>query len=189
MMAVSAVDHERAPAWRRTGANLVDMALFGGLFWLARSRGLLREKSLGARVAALPAELLREQLRSPGQWLLGTLTVDRRTGHRLALWRTLALIGFRAAGAEITRRLEPVRDPELERERQVVGEDIGVIMRRHPQASPEREAALRDAYARHQVTLPSLPRAVAPSLVAGLLNGRLRRRLAPTVEVLARGGR
>ncbi len=59
-------------------------------------------------------------------------------------------------------------------------------MRRHPQATPEREAELQAAYARHRLAVPSLPRTVAPSLVAGVLNARLRRRLAPTVEVLAR---
>jgi hypothetical protein len=175
----------KAPAWRRTGANLVDMALFGGLFWLARSRGLARENSVVARFMGLPVEVLREQLRSPGQRLLGTHTVDRRTGRRVALWRTLALIGARAAGAELTRRLEPVRTPELEREREAANAEVTDIMRRHPQASPEREAELQAAYARHSHTTPSLPRAVAPSLVVGLVTTRLRRRLAPTVEVLA----
>ncbi len=181
------MDHVNAPAWRRTGANLVDMAAFGGLFWLARSRGLVREGSVGARLAAIPVEVLREQLRSPGQRLLGTRTVDRRTGSRVALWRTLALIGSRAAGAELTRRLEPVRTPDLEREREAANAEVADIMRRHPQASPEREAELRASHARHSHATPSVPRMVAPSLVVGVLTTRLRRRLAPTVEVLARG--
>jgi hypothetical protein len=131
--------------------------------------------------------VLREQLRSPGQRLLGTQTVDRRTGRRLALWRTLVVVGSRAAGAEVTRRLQPVRTPELDREREAAGAEIAEIMRRHPQASPAREAELQAAHTRHRHTAPSLPRAVAPSLVVGLLTARLHRRLAPTAEVLARG--
>src|SRR5947209_5450234 len=95
-------DAPKAPAWRRTGANLADAAFFGALFWLARSRGLAREGSAGARLMAVPVEVLREQLRSPGQRLLGTRTVDRRTGTRVALWRTLALGGSRVAAAELT---------------------------------------------------------------------------------------
>ena len=180
------MDVAKATAWRRSGANLVDMAVFGGLFWLVRSRGLAREGSPVARLMSVPIEVLREQLRSPGQRLLGTVTVDRRTGGRLALWRTLVLVGTRAGATELTRRLEPVRTPDLEREREAANAEVADIMRRHPQATPAREAELQAAYARHRHTTPSLPRMVAPSLVAGVLNSRLRRRLAPTVEILAR---
>jgi len=178
----------KAPSWRRIGANLIDMAVFGGLWWFARQQGWVREGTVRARLMAVPGELLREQLRSPGQRVLGTITVDRRTGRRLALWRTLALVAARAAAAELTRRLEPLHTPELEREREAANTELAEIMRRHPQASPEREAELQAAYARHSHATPSLPRAVAPSLVTGLVTTRLRRRLAPTIEVLA-GGR
>jgi hypothetical protein len=181
------MDRAKAPGWRRTGANLVDMAVFGGLFWLARSRGRAREGSAAARLMGIPVEVLREQLRSPGQRLLGTRTVDRRTGTRVALWRTLALVGARAAGAELTRRLEPAPRPDLEAEREAVRAEISDIMRRHPQASPERQAELQAAHARHSRTMPSLPRMIVPSLVIGLATTRLRRHLAPTVEVLAPG--
>jgi len=182
------VDRAKAPTWRRTGANLFDMAFFGALFWAARSRGLAREGSVGARLIAIPLEVLREQLRSPGQRLLGTKTVDRRTGRRLALWRTLVVVGARAAGTEVARRLQPVQTPELDREREAAGREIADIMRRHPQASPERESELQAAYARQRRIAPSLPRAIAPPLIAGLVTTRLHRRLAPTAEVLARGG-
>ena len=111
--------------------------------------------------------MLREQLRSPGQRLLGTITVDRRTGRRVALWRTLAVAGARAAAAELTRRLEPAQTPEREREREAANAEVAQIMRRHPQASPEREAELMAAYRRHSEVTPSLPRVLAPSLVAG----------------------
>jgi hypothetical protein len=179
--------YTKPPAWRRAGANLTDMAFTGFAWWLARSRGWVREGAAGSRLMAIPGNLLREQVRSPGQWLFGTLTVDRRTGRRLALWRTIAVFGSRVAGAEITRRLEPARTPELEREREAARVEMGEIMRRHPRATPERDAELAAAHDRHRLILPSLPRAVTPSLAVGLLTTRLSRRLAPTVEILARG--
>jgi hypothetical protein len=178
---------DRAPRWRRSGANLVDAALLGGLWWLARSRGLVRDGSRAARLLALPGDPLREQLRSPGQLLLGTLTVDRRTGRRVALWRTAAVLAAGAASEELTRRLRGPEAPERERDNEAYFAEMQAIMRRHPQASPEREAELQDLYGRHRRAMPSLPRLIAPSLAVSLVSSRLRRRLAPTVEVLARG--
>ncbi len=175
----------KAPAWRRTGANLVDMAWFGALLWLARSRGHARDGNRVARVLALPGDPLREQLRSPGQQLLGTRTVDRRTGARLALWRTLMLLASAAAAQEVSRRLGPAETPERDREREAFRAEMEAIMRRHPQASPERDAE-RDALLARDPG-PNLARTLAPVLLTGLLTSRLRRRLAPTVEVLARG--
>src|SRR5258708_21224047 len=74
----------KAPAWRRTGANLVDMAWFGALLWLARSRGPARDGNRVARVLPLPRVPLREQLRPPRQHLLGPRTVDPLTRARPA---------------------------------------------------------------------------------------------------------
>ncbi len=176
---------ERAPRWRQTGAALVDMAWLGGLWWLARSRGWVREGGPLARVLAAPGDILREQLRSPGQRLLGTRTVDRRTGRRVALWRTLVLMGAGTAAQEAARRLAPVETPDGEREREAFREEMQAIMRRHPQASPQRDAERDALMARHPG--PDFARTLAPVLLTGLLTTRLRRRLAPTVEILARG--
>jgi hypothetical protein len=178
--------YTKPPAWRRAGANLIDMAFTGSVWWLALSRGPVGEGTARSRLMAIAGNLLREQVRSPGQRLFGTLTVDRRTGRRLALWRTIAVFGSRVAGAQITRRLEPARTPERERAREAAGAEIAEIMRRHPQATPEREAELAAAHDRHSSSMPSLARAVGPSVVVGLLTTRLSRRLAPTVEILAR---
>ena len=178
--------YARAPAWRRSGANLIDAACLGGLWWLARSRGWVRDGGRAARLIAAPGDPLREQLRSPGQLLLGTYTVDRRTGGRVALWRTLAVIAAGAAGREITRRLEPASGDKDARERDAFVTEMQAIMARHPQASPERAAELRALDQRQHGVVPSMLRAIAPSLAVGLLTTRLRRRLAPTVEVLAR---
>ena len=174
---------DRAPIWRRTGANLIDAALLGGLWWLARSRGWVRDGGRVARLLALPGDPLREQLRSPGQRLLGTATVDPRTGGRLAVWRTVAIVAAGAAAQELTRRLEPVTSDEQQRRRDAYVSEMTAIMARHPQPSPERDAERRSLEERHPA--PSLLRAAAPPIAAGVLTTRLRRRLAPTVEVLA----
>jgi hypothetical protein len=179
----------KAAAWRRTGATLIDAAVLGGLWWLVRSRGWVRDGGRAARLLALPGDPLREQLRSPGQLVLGTLTVDRRTGRRVAVWRTLGVIAAGAASEELTRRLRPAEDPAPERDNEAYFAEMQAIMRRHPQASPEREAELQDLYGRHRLAVPNLPRAILPGLAVGLLTSRLRRRLAPTVEVLASGER
>ncbi|HXB14223.1 MAG TPA: hypothetical protein VNV44_00635 [Solirubrobacteraceae bacterium] len=174
----------RAPLWRRTGANLVDMAWFGGLLWLARSRGHARDGGRLTWLLALPGDPLREQLRSPGQRLLGIRTVDRRTGRRLALWRTLGVLAAAVAGQALAGRLGPAETPEREREREDFRTEMEAIMRRHPQASAAREAERDALLARHPGT--DFARTLAPVLLTGLLTTRLRRRLAPTVEVLAR---
>ena len=175
----------KAPLWRRTGANLIDAGLLGGLWWLARSRGIVREGGTVARLMAVPGDILREQLRSPGQRLLGTRTVDRRTGRRLALWRTFAVMGAGVAGQALSRRLGPAETPEREREREAFSAEMEAIMRRHPQSSAERDAEREALFARYPST--NFARALAPGVISGLLTSRLRRRLAPTVEVLARG--
>ncbi len=189
-MALMAGDsYQRAPLWRRTGAGLLDAAVFAGGSTRARRTGLVREGGLIERqlIPALP-DVLREQLRMPGQLLFGIRTVDRRTGKRVALWRTFALAAVAATGRELVRRLAFPESPELDRERQAFNAEIHEIFRGHPQDSPEREAALREASARQRGLWPSAARAMGPSLLVGLLSSGLRRRLAPTVEVLAREG-
>ncbi len=100
--------YERAPRWREGLAGVVDVSLMGG-FALLRSRGV-RPVEAAARLRWLryiPADAVREQIPSPGQLLLGIRTVDRRTGRRVALWRTLLLLGTAAGGQQIARRLSP----------------------------------------------------------------------------------
>jgi hypothetical protein len=182
--------HERAPRWRRTAAGLVDGAAFGGLWWLARRRELVSDDGPAARLFAVSRELLRQQLRTPGQLLVGTRSVDRRTGARVAPWRTLVLVGVGAAGQELIRRLAPKETPERRRAQRELAAETHEVFRRYPQASTERDEALREVssrYPRGSVS-PSVVRAVGPTLAVGLLNTRLHRRLAPTVEVLAREG-
>ncbi len=182
--------HVRAPRWRQTGSGLIDVGAIAGLRWLARRRGLTGAEKMITRRAGTGQHVLREQLRSPGQLLFGTRTVDRRTGARVALWRTLALAGAVAAGGEVVRRLSPSENPERRRAQAAFASESHEIYARHPQASPEREAALRDLYRRYPGSMvsPDPVRIFLPPLLVGLVSSGLRRRLAPTVEVLARGG-
>ena len=144
-----------------------------------------------SRLLASSREVVGEQLRTPGQLLFGTRTVDRRTGSRVALWRTVVLTATRVGAGELTRRLTIPAKPEQDRDREAFVEEMQEIMRRYPRASPERDAARKELFARHPPVVissgSSLLRALVPSLLVGVLDKRLRRRLAPTVEVLARG--
>lgn len=188
---MSPASYVGAPRWRQTGSGLIDVGVLAGLRWLARRGELTGAEKLITRAAGTGQRVLREQLRSPGQLLLGTRTVDRRTGRRVALWRTLALAGVGVASRELVRRLAPFEGPERRRAQAAFASESHEIYARHPQASPEREAALRELYRRHPPGSVSADpvRIFLPPLLAGLLGAGLRRRLAPTVEVLARGGR
>ncbi len=178
-----------APRWRSRAAGLFDAAVLGGVAWA--SRGRLQSARGRATLSLLMsgAESAREQLGSPGQRLLGVRTVDRRTGARVALWRTALLLGAGAAGQMLTRRLQPA--PGFERDREDFLTEINDIHRRHPHDSPERDAERQALYRRHQVPVEprQLLRAVGAGVAVSALNRRLRRRLAPTVEIRVRGRR
>jgi hypothetical protein len=174
-------------------AGALDAALLGGATWLWRqSQGGGGENARAGRwmpVLEPAVQALREQLRSPGQMLLGLRTVDRRTGRRLELWRTLVLLGVGVARPMFVRRLAPPRlTPEQERERSGFLDELNAIQARHPDDALAREAERRQLFERQHNQVPDiLRRTAAPMLVLGLLNNRLRRRLAPTTEVLAEG--
>jgi hypothetical protein len=136
-----------APRLRRVLAALVDMALTAAVVWMLRARAAADERTRWLSV--LPPELIREQLGSPGRRMLGLRTVDRRTGRRVALWRSLALVGARMGGQLLARRIAP------------------------PPGSPP-------------VARVNVWRAMATPLAATIVTSRLRRRLAPTREILVR---
>jgi hypothetical protein len=180
-----------APRWRGMLAGLADLAIAAGV-------GSLWRRGMGSPAAVRPArwmalvrpaaELLREQLGSPGQRLLGIRTVDRRTGRRVELWRTLVLLGAGAGGQLIVRRLAPPgQTPEQEREREHFLEELKAVHERHAAGSPERDTELEALLERHPgaVTV-NMWRSMAPTLAVGLVNWRLRARVAPTSEILVR---
>jgi hypothetical protein len=181
--------YTKAPRWRGALAGLLDAALVGGFVWMrARGEGPAQAAANMRWLRFVPADAVREQVGTPGQRLLGIRTVDRRTGERVALWRTAALVGTALAAQRLAQQLAPPRpSAEQEAQRRAYGAEVRSVYERHPQASPQREAELRELAARYpSMQSTNALRAVGPALAAGVLSNRLRRRLAPTVEVLAR---
>jgi len=176
---------EPAPRWRRMLADALDAAMLAAAAraWRGRAvRAGARHQSWG--LLGRSADFLGVQLRSPGERLLGIRTVDRRTGRRVALWRTLLLSGCRLGGGLLLRRLV-AESPEDERQREWFTTETHAILERHPQASSARDAE-REALAERYSGRGPL-RTVGPWIAFGLLTAGLRRRLEPTVQVLARG--
>jgi hypothetical protein len=176
-----------APSWRRVLAGVLDGALVCGVAW-----GLRRKPRTGIGrweewlwLITTAAQLVREQLGSPGQRLLELAAVDKRTGSRLELWRSLVGIGADAAGRAVRHRLMP--PPEWERERERFLEELAGIRKRHPDDAAAGEAEQRALFERHPRR--NLWATMLPSLAIGLATDRLRRRLAPTTEILVRRGR
>jgi hypothetical protein len=169
-------------------ADGVDAAIMGGAVWLLRrqSPGVSARVTRWAPLLGPTSELMREQSRSPGQILLGLRTVDRRTGRRLELWRTLAVIGTNLGGRELMRRMAPLAlTPVQERDRSDFLDELNAIHERHREDPAEREAERRGLFERQRPSgAVTLTRAAGPALVLGLINNRLRRRVTPTTQVL-----
>src|SRR4051812_15506854 len=120
-----------AARWRRVLAGIVDVAIVGCPAWIWRRRAASAAGAGRTRWMQLLGELgepIREQLGSPGQRLLGVRTVDRRTGRRVELWRTLVLLGAGGGGQLLVRRLTPpVQTPEQEREHKRYWAELNAI--------------------------------------------------------------
>jgi len=196
MQAPDAMAAGLQPATRRQRAlaGLIDLAvtgLFLGAWWRWRGAGAARQDRPRARGRVGRAALLRvlregieEQLGSPGERLVGIRTVDRRTGRRVELWRTIVVALVRLGGQLAGRSLQPEpaqRDPgEEEQTRQ----EILAIKERFADDPEARDAALMEHYRTHrQPVHVDLARPLASILAVSIVNGRLRRRLAPTILV------
>ncbi len=187
---VSDAPYPTAPRWRRTLAGLLDAGLVAALAWVIRARAG-DSKEAARRLGWLrfvPAEALREQVRTPGQRLLGVRTVDRRTGRRVAVWRTALLVGVASGGHAAVRRIVPDdAGSEREAESRAISEQLDEIRRSAPTAEAQREQ-MAAVFERHKRPAGrEAGQAMAAALGVSLITARLRRRLAPTVEVLARG--
>jgi hypothetical protein len=186
-----AVEVVPASRWRRAIAKLTDMAIWGTIAWLLRDRGDEARPSRSAdarrwfaRLAPLQS-ILAEQIGSPGCWLAGVQTVDRRTGRRVALWRTAFLVGSRAASEAVATHFQPEPPaPISEQERRQSEREIQDIEERFAGDEDGRSRALMEHYMRHHrpVTV-NITRPLVVGVAGTVLNGRLRRRLAPTVLV------
>ncbi len=177
---------ERAPWWRRRLADLLDGAIGAAVAWSLRDWFSARRTGTALSLLAPGGELVREQLASPGQRLAGVRTVDRRTGRRLQLWRTLLLIGVRVGGQLATARFAASVDaPGREHAAEALEARVDAARRAHEGDPAAADAAAREAFARSRVPGPGLAFTLGPFIAAGVINNRLRRRLAPTVEVRA----
>jgi hypothetical protein len=118
---------------------------------------------------------------------MGVRTVDRRTGRRIALWRTLTVALVRIATQQLARRLTPRPTGPSDTEREQQRREVEAIEARYPDEEEARNTALMRHHAEHRVNVTA---AIWPPLIAGLgsalVNRSLRRRLAPTL-VVARG--
>jgi hypothetical protein len=191
-MASAQASPEQASRARRTTAGLIDMAVLGGPQMLLRRRGRGagssgREKWL-ERVLGGGQLLLEQQLGTPGERAMGLRTVDRRTGRRVVLWRSVVLV-LATAGTQALRdfaseRLAAARRAELEELRQGLRS-----VEQHPEDSLERDEAMSQVMRAQGEVSASLscwwPLALAGALA--LVQHQLRRRLAPTVVVRAGG--
>jgi hypothetical protein len=174
----------KAPRWRVLAAGLADAGLIGGGWALARRRGVVEGSSAAGRLLAVSGEAMREQLRSPGQRLLGVRTVDARTGHRVAAWRTLVLLGAAFAGQAAGERLKPADDAPAKHAWEDFNREVREAAVRHRDDPEARAAELRRLSREHKPPPVRLWAFIAPTIAVGLLNRVLRRRIAPTVEVL-----
>jgi hypothetical protein len=185
-----------APRARRTLAGLIDVAIIGllsGLYLRWKWRGV-RDAGPDRNPARQPRWLrllspapgiLREQLGSPGAWIVGLRTVDRRTGHRVALWRTLAVALLAAVTEAGRRHLMPAPRLITQSENEDLIRDVEVIRERYADDDPLCEEATMRLYEQRRIGV-NLWRVLPAIVVPALINNRLRRRLAPTVVVLAR---
>jgi hypothetical protein len=90
------------------GVTVLPTVVYGLRAW--RARGTERPAARPPdwmRMLAPAFAVLGEQVGTPGGWIAGVRTVDRRTGRRLALWRTLAVTLVQVATRVLSRRLTP----------------------------------------------------------------------------------
>lgn len=189
---------EPASPGRRVLAGLINAAMMS-LPVIRQTRRALRAARAGETAAkaqswtqALPGvlEILAEQVGTPGGWIMRVRTVDKRTGRRLALWRSLVValvnIGTRLLG----RRLNPRPESPSQAEQRQRFDEIRAIRERYADDEDARNAELMRYYAEHRVDVAVR---IWPVFAAGvgpvLLNRWIRRRLAPTVVVARAPGK
>jgi hypothetical protein len=175
-----------APRWRRLLAGLVDGAILDGARWAARRGSPRAARGRPSKVLQLldpAAELASQQLGSPGQLLLGLRTVDRRTGERVLVQRSLLAFWLGAGAQLLFRRVIPLETPEHRRERKRVMAEAKLITERHREDVEARQAELIALFKSSQA--PNVLPAMAIVMPAGVVSGWLRHRIAPTVQILS----
>ena len=125
--------------------------------------------------------MLGQQVGTPGQWVAGVRTVDRRTGRRWRCggrWRRRRDVGGNALARGL-RHSRPVLWPDpQERER-----EIRAIRDAHRGDEDAMNAALMDYYGEHGAPAIDLARVLYVPLGLALVQSLLRKRLTPTAVV------
>jgi hypothetical protein len=182
-----------APRALRALAGLIDTAVVLGLMaavswrWFRPGGGtggdrdparLQRLRLLGPAVG-----VLGQQLGTPGGWIVGLRSVDRRTGRRVALWRSLAVALLGPVTHAVRRRLVPAPPTIPESEREEFGRELRAIEEQYPGDGRRLAEASSRFYEQHRVEVNRWRWLLA--MVPGLISVPLRRRLAPTVVVVS----
>jgi hypothetical protein len=191
-MDTTGIEPAPAPRIRQTLAGLIDagvMALPAVIQW----RRMWRARETEGPAARPPgwmgmlapvAAVLGEQVGTPGGWIMGVRTVDRRTGRRLELWRTLTVALVQLATRQLSRRLTPRPSFPSDAERRQRWDEIQAIKERYADDKEARNTELMRHHSEHSVNVTAN---FWPPLVAGLasalVNRTVRRRLAPTLVV------
>jgi hypothetical protein len=173
----------RAPRGRRSLAGTVDGAFVAGAAWLTlrrRGRGEGAVQGRMPRATRAASEALAQQLVTPGQLLAGVRTVDRRTGARLALWRSLASVAV-AGAADVAARTLVGAETSVAPDADDVA-DIARIRAQHAGDPDAPGAALAESHRAHEARIDTR-RAIAVPVALAVVERRLRRRIAPTVVV------
>jgi hypothetical protein len=181
-----------APRVRQTLAGLIDagvMALPMAIYWRRAWRARETERPVARPpgwmgMLAPAAAVLGEQVGTPGGWIVGVRTVDRRTGRRIALWRTLTVALVRVATRVLSRRLTPRPSFPPEEERQKQSREVQAIKERYANDEDALHAELMRHYAEHRAHITvNAWQPLAAGLGSTLVNRTVRRRLAPTLVV------
>ncbi len=176
---------ERTPRWRSVLAGALDAGV--GFVLLRAAPGPPGGRHLKVIQALGPSGVLvRQQLGSPGQRLVGIRTVDERTGARVAAWRSLACMAVTAGAELLAARVRRSETDQQRHARESHHQEIADTYRRHPgdPAAGEAERARLREQAPPEMALRVID-FVGPPLAVSLLAGRLRRRLVRPVEVRA----
>jgi hypothetical protein len=125
--------------------------------------------------------VLEQQIGTPGERAAALCRVDPRTGRRVALWRTVALVVALAAAQALRDFVFELNGQAMGVEREELRRQARSVRERHPDDADARREAMRRFVAQRQ------PRGCWPQLLVSgayvVLERLLRRRLAPTVVV------
>jgi hypothetical protein len=130
--------------------------------------------------ALAPAKaVMEEQLGTPGNWIVGLRTVDRRTGRRVQLWRTAAIASFQLIAGLTQRRWA---GPAPQAARADLARQAAAIRKRLAEDPDALREAMMRLHRENRVEVNG-NRRMAFGLVSALLAYALRRRLAPTMVI------